>query len=551
MKLAIYAISSVKACLRVIRLISPLVLILLCCSIHAQLNLSPIWCFGKNAGLDFSKNPPAPFTTPLVTSEGSAGVTNGKGELLFYTDGSTVYNKKNNVMLNGTGLTGSQSSSQSAIVLQHPSQKSLNQYYIFTTPEYAGSQGFCYSIVDMDDDNGQGAVVTKNVRLYGGVLSEQMQPAMHSNGVDYWIVIKGVNNNEILSFLVDQAGVTLRKTASMGNSISNTIGCMRFNKQYSQFAFTCYDYSGYVQICDFDNTTGTVSNPMIVDGLYDPYGVAFSPDGKQLYISHLLTRQVNQYDLTQYNKTDILASKYALTSTSFAYGQLSYAIDGKLYMSVTGEKYIARIDNPDGKNAACNFQLNAVNLGANSCIYGLPLFYDYDNERHPKIEKFGECLEDTIRFTGSGMDSSDVLKWQLDTGTGFFTVSNTAVFERKINRAGNYKLRFNVIGNQAELAFTIKSCTACERKIPNVFTPNADHVNDSFGLASSCTEQEFNMSIYNRWGEKLFEADRSGQHWNGTYQSQSCSPGVYFYLITYKDTDQQQVRMNGIIQLIR
>jgi hypothetical protein len=66
-----------------------------------------IWYFGENAGLDFNSGSPVALTNgQLVTDEGCATISNSSGQLLFYTDGITIYNKNHVVMINGTGLMG-------------------------------------------------------------------------------------------------------------------------------------------------------------------------------------------------------------------------------------------------------------------------------------------------------------------------------------------------------------------------------------------------------------------------------------------------------------
>ena len=90
-----------------------------------------IWYFGQNAGLDFNSGVPVALTNgQLVTDEGCATISNSSGQLLFYTDGVTVYNKNHTVMVNGTGLLGHSSSMQSATIVPKPG--SSNLFYIFT-----------------------------------------------------------------------------------------------------------------------------------------------------------------------------------------------------------------------------------------------------------------------------------------------------------------------------------------------------------------------------------------------------------------------------------
>lgn len=89
------------------------------------------WYFGGGAGINFNTSPPTILNDGrLNTLEGCASISNDEGQLLFYTDGTTVYNRSGNIMENGTGLLGDQSSTQSAIIIPQP--LSTTVYYIFT-----------------------------------------------------------------------------------------------------------------------------------------------------------------------------------------------------------------------------------------------------------------------------------------------------------------------------------------------------------------------------------------------------------------------------------
>ena len=57
-------------------------------------NETNIWYFGTNAGLDFNSGAPVPLLDgALDTQEGCATISDNTGSLLFYTDGTTVYNQ--------------------------------------------------------------------------------------------------------------------------------------------------------------------------------------------------------------------------------------------------------------------------------------------------------------------------------------------------------------------------------------------------------------------------------------------------------------------------
>lgn len=80
----------------------------------------------------------------------------------------------------------------------------------------------------------------------------------------------------------------------------------------------------------------------------------------------------------------------------------------------------------------------------------------------------------------------------------------------------------------------------CYMRVPNVFTPNGDGINDYFfprqWLSSGVTS--FQMEIYNRWGQKIFESTNTeGLGWDGKMNNVMQPEGVYIYIIdvTFKD----------------
>ena len=76
----------------------------------------------------------------LTTNEGCATISSSTGDLLFYTDGITIWNKNHIIMSNGTGLMGDPSSTQSATIVPLPGSSTL--YYVFTLDAYGHSNGF-------------------------------------------------------------------------------------------------------------------------------------------------------------------------------------------------------------------------------------------------------------------------------------------------------------------------------------------------------------------------------------------------------------------------
>lgn len=70
--------------------------------------------------------------------------------------------------------------------------------------------------------------------------------------------------------------------------------------------------------------------------------------------------------------------------------------------------------------------------------------------------------------------------------------------------------------------------------VPNAFTPkNGDGLNDVFAV-KGINFNEFNMLIFDRWGEKIYETNDPTQGWNGTFKGQDCKMDTYTYKISYK-----------------
>lgn len=70
--------------------------------------------------------------------------------------------------------------------------------------------------------------------------------------------------------------------------------------------------------------------------------------------------------------------------------------------------------------------------------------------------------------------------------------------------------------------------------VPNAFIPGSVGINNSF-FAKGINIAEFNLKIFNRWGQKLFESNDINLGWDGTYGGNICQQDVYVWKITYVD----------------
>lgn len=88
--------------------------------------------------------------------------------------------------------------------------------------------------------------------------------------------------------------------------------------------------------------------------------------------------------------------------------------------------------------------------------------------------------------------------------------------------------------------------------VPNAFTPNGDGVNDVFSISTfGVPLDEFEIIIFNRWGEPIFTSDQLNFEWDGTYRNEKVSNGVYAFKILYNDGIPNKVYLSGRVTLLR
>ena len=389
------------------------------------------WYFGRKAGVHFNNNNPVALTDgKLSTNEGCATISNNKGELLFYTDGITVWNKEHEVMINGQGLLGDPSSTQSAIIVPKPLSNTI--YYIFTVADTAGNDGLNYSEVDLNLDNGKGAITNIKNKLLTTPCTEKITAVQHANGSDFWVVTHGWNNANFLSYRITESGVSSSPIVSTIGSVhngdlENSIGYMKASPNGKKIALAKWNVNSIVEIFNFNNVTGTISNPITIDNFFDKeekngaYGIEFSPNSNLLYVSDLnlnnSSSKLYQFDLSNDNKAAIINSNTLLYAGSDMLSAIQLAIDGKIYISNAVASYLDAIQNPNQLGLACNYTSRSLSLNGRIAIFGLPPFIQ--SFFVAKIKANNTCFSSVNSFDIETDEPIDSIHW--DFGDGSFS----------------------------------------------------------------------------------------------------------------------------------
>lgn len=87
---------------------------------------------------------------------------------------------------------------------------------------------------------------------------------------------------------------------------------------------------------------------------------------------------------------------------------------------------------------------------------------------------------------------------------------------------------------------------------PTAFTPNGDGLNDRFGpLGSIAAISDYRLSIYNRWGEKVFFSNDPVQKWNGNTQGVKTGNNIFVWYAEFSLQGQPKELRKGTVTLIR
>jgi len=371
-----------------------------------------IWYFGANAGIDFSTSPPTPLTNgAMATYEGCATICNPlTGKLLFYTDGSTVWNRNHLPMVNGTGLRGGSSSTQSALIV--PAPEDSNRYYIFTSaPREKGAfatDGIQYATVNMANDGGLGGVFP-----YGRILipgTEKLTSVQHCNGRDIWVITHTWGSDEFVAFLVTPQGVSRDPVVSSAGPAlldSNTIvGALVASPNGQKLAMALSDTAYPLQIYDFDTQTGIVSNAVTLSTGEREYGVCFSPGSSKLYATAV--NKLYQYDLSSNQPGTMASSKTEIYAATDQLQGMELGPDSLVYVTRPGSAKLGRVTKPESPGLSCNYVHDGFDL--------LGKYSEFDLPNRVVVPRSGPVVADPILTRDTTICAGQGLRLQARPG---------------------------------------------------------------------------------------------------------------------------------------
>jgi hypothetical protein len=341
--------------------------------------------------------------------EALACMSDKDGNLLFYTNNCSIFNKKHETMENGGGMNPGQvqtywcsvnpfanPNDNSVLILPQPgSEEQVFQvfhwdYEAFNVGQPGGSQfaplHLYHTVVDMLQNNGLGKVLsTNNLLLEDTFTSCALQAVRHANGRDWWVLAPEFNGNCYYKILLDPSGPKIVDKQCIGSSWGRYArsGGVHFTPDGLKY-IRCHTEYG-LNIFDFDRCSGQLSNPLHIPigplGAFPINCMTLSPSGRFAYY-HTLA-EIYQYDLEAQDigSSKTLVATYdgfksAGNSTDFYKSQL--APDGKIYINSFGPVYYLHvIEHPDSIGPACEVRQHAIEL-PNRHFAAMPNYPNYN-----------------------------------------------------------------------------------------------------------------------------------------------------------------------------
>jgi len=122
-----------------------------------------------------------------------------------------------------------------------------------------------------------------------------------------------------------------------------------------------------------------------------------------------------------------------------------------------------------------------------------------------------------------------------------------------VNTPGNYQYilkDINGCDSIIHINLSAKSTAGCVRPV-KAFTPNGDGINDVWKIFTEGCVKRTEVSVYNRWGSRVYYSANYHNDWDGNYKNNRLPDGTYYYLMNVTFYDDQTVELTGNVTIIR
>lgn len=192
---------------------------------------------------------------------------------------------------------------------------------------------------------------------------------------------------------------------------------------------------------------------------------------------------------------------------------------------------------------------NESDVTIEACPIMLTGFVDRDNSRHLSWTPYGGWAGGVSGYTIEKYDADGQLIQSFTIGNTTSYLDDTADPDTQV-----YNYVVMAIPNDAAVTPAVSNAFTIVKEsyvfYPNAFTPNGDNLNDIFFVSGQFIA-EFDMKVYNRWGELMFASPDPAIGWDGSFRGNAMPEGTYVFVAKITDFAGRTFERTGSILLLK
>ena len=199
-----------------------------------------------------------------------------------------------------------------------------------------------------------------------------------------------------------------------------------------------------------------------------------------------------------------------------------------------------------------------VEVTANGCSSSDTIHVTYNPLPNAIISGNYEVCDGEQVFINVNLTGSSPFKIAYTNGNDSNVLSGNDLIIIQPEEDGLYTItnvvdQFGCVGNYSGIAEVVFYPCSLTIYTPNIFTPNSDAINEGFipSIYDIDDVVTFNMKIFNRWGDIIYETNEKDKYWDGKFNNTIVQQGVYAYTITITDIFEELYNFKGSLYLIR
>jgi len=233
-------------------------------------------------------------------------------------------------------------------------------------------------------------------------------------------------------------------------------------------------------------------------------------------------------------------------------------VDGSLLLTATGTQDVGNLSWSTGVNGVQSISVNSP--GTYSVMYnsdfcpgeGTITLTEDDFDTTPTGEIDGVCNSSQTGYVLT-VTGNNIISRSWSTGSNATSIAVTEAGDYTVTITGpcgdEEVVEFTV--SQEDISDCILVVTETCLIFPNVFIPrDQDEINTTFGPKIDCAVTNYELNIYNRWGEKIWNTTDVNTKWDGSLDGDNAPGGVYFWWAKYGE-ESNPVIAEGDVTLLR